>query len=181
MPRAFIAIHIEPPAALLKTLHAIRALDGPIKTVEDHNLHITLRFLGDTDESQFPDLIAAMRQACEGCGPFTMELKGLGAFPRIERPSVAWVGVEQEEPLRVIVNRLNPLIDALNFGGDHRPWNPHLTLARIKAKPPGELLDMLRDRRDTPFGSVAVTQINLMKSTLTPKGPIYDVIHRVAL
>ncbi|MCC7147021.1 MAG: RNA 2',3'-cyclic phosphodiesterase [Phycisphaeraceae bacterium] len=152
-----------------------------VRPVPAHNLHLTLRFLGESDESLFPALLDAIKVSTAGIGPFVVHLQGLGIFPSPARPTVLWVSLQGAEPLQEIVKRLNPRVDALGFGGDLRAWQPHLTLARIKARPPQEFGSFLQRHRHAYFGSFTVHAIDLMTSQLRPQGPIYTVAGRVEL
>jgi 2'-5' RNA ligase len=181
MPRAFIAVRIDPPPALLEPMKTLARFPGPVKAVEPKNLHITLRFLGETDEALLATIAEKIRESAQGVAPFDLTFTGLGAFPHIDRPSVIWAGTRDDEPLHRIVDELNPRIDALNIGGDKREWDAHLTLARVKAKPPAEVAAMLRRMRQRSFGSVRIGSIELLGSELTPAGPIYSVLSTVPL
>lgn len=181
MVRAFIAVRIEPPAPLVEVLRSLAGMGGVVKPVPAQNVHITLRFLGDIAEAQAEPIAAAVRTAAEGVGPIDLSLTGLGAFPHIDRPSVVWVGATHDRPLHSVVEQLDPLIDALGFAAERREWNSHVTLARVKAKPPADLLAMLRRMRQRSFGAVRIATIDLMASDLTPTGPVYSVITSVPL
>ena len=181
MPRAFIAVEIDATSALRRALAELEAMDRPVKAVAPENLHITLRFLGQTDECLFADLLEAVGVASDGIGPFDLHLVGMGAFPHARRPWVVWVGSDQDEPLKGIVDGLNVLIDALGFAGSGRPWSSHLTLARIKARPPQELTGFLDGRRSFDFGTHRVDRINLKTSTLSSAGPRYETVGSVRL
>lgn len=183
MARAFIAARVPPPPLLADVMRRIAGMaqgNKAIKATKAQNLHITLRFLGDTDPPYFAPIAEALR-ASAVMEPFDLCITGLGAFPHAGRPSVIWAGVRGDEPLRLIVDDLNPRIDALGFGGEQRAWRAHLTLARVKTRPPDELFEMLESMRETPFGIVPVRSLELMKSDLTPAGPVYSVVESVAL
>jgi 2'-5' RNA ligase len=181
MVRAFIAVRIEPPPPVAEVLRSMAAMGAAVKPVAAQNLHVTLRFLGDIDEAQFEPIVQAVREASAGVGPIDLGLAGLGAFPHADRPSVIWVGATNDRPLHAIVEELDPRIDALGFAGERREWSSHVTLGRVKAKPPAELLAMLRRMRQRSFGDVRIATVDLMRSELTPTGPIYSIISSVAL
>ena len=184
MPRAFIAIRLAAPSpTLLAVLRTLSHMGSAVKAIPPANLHITLRFLGDTEPASFDAIEKAIRHASAGVAPFAFHLTGLGAFPHQARPSVVWVGATGDATLHRIVAALNPAIDALHFGRDDggRPWISHLTLARVKAKPPDSLRQLFDEHPRTDFGPFLVTTIDLMLSTLTKTGPIYAVERTVTL
>jgi len=180
--RSFIAIRIEPTAALRRAVRPLNEMGRPVRAVSPDNLHLTLRFLGDTDPDLFDAIADAMGAAAADAGPFDLGLAGMGVFPDRRRPSVVWVGAREGHPLDGIVRRLNPKLDDL---GEFKPardsWQAHLTLARVKARPPRAFGALLDEHQSTDFGSSRVETIELMTSQLRPAGPVYSVARRVGL
>ena len=176
MHRTFIAVDVDPNPVLRRALSKLHVMGRAIKAVAPENLHVTLRFLGSTDEGQFAELLDAIRIASADVSPFEFRLIGVGAFPSARRPSVVWVGSDGAERLTRVVEELNPLVDDLGFQSEKRPWSCHLTLARVKARPPGDLAQFLDGHRATDFGTCRVSQIELKSSVLSNSGPRYDTI-----
>lgn len=179
MPRCFIAVRTEATDALravLRRLGRMQGMGSAVRPVEAESLHVTLRFLGVVEAGLFEGLHGAMARAAAGTGPLTMRFAGLGAYPDARRARVVWVGLAQAEALRGIVARLRPALDALGFAPESRPWEAHVTLARVKARPPAELGAMLAEHAATDFGPVAAASVELMTSELTRQG----AVHRVA-
>lgn len=181
MHRTFIAVTVDPNPAIRCVLSALQAMRRPIKAVVPENLHITLRFLGATDEALFADVLDATRLSSFGVEPFAFRLVGVGTFPNLRRPSVVWVGTDSAKPLQRIVEKLNPRIDEMGFPPVTRPWSSHLTLARVKARAPRDLEAFLNDHRFVDFGVCRISEIDLKSSVLTSAGPRYDTIGSVAL
>ncbi len=181
MCRAFVAVRVKPTPALRDLMNDLSAVGWPVRTTPAGNLHITLRFLGGTLASVLPDVVNAVRQACAGVEPFDLKLNGLGVFPSARRPRVMWVGTSDDAPLCRIVDRLEPEIEALGFGGDGRPWSSHLTIARIKARPPQVVFDWLDSKADAAFGAVRVGRVDVMLSELSAEGPRYSLHESVTL
>ena len=178
MPRIFIAINLPPLKPLMEALGELRQMGRALRAVAPENLHITTRFLGEADASTIESVRSAISDAVEPHSAFDLKLCGVGVFPNERRPSVVWAGVDAEsaQPLVAINNRLQPLLEDLGFAAESRPFQPHLTLARIKARPPGALRDFL-DRYDSgDFGTMKVKSVDLMMSQLLPAGPQYSVL-----
>ena len=179
--RTFIAADVDHSTAIGRVLGDLKEMGRGLKIIAPENLHITLRFLGPIGPEGLDDMIAAMRIATEDVKPFELDLVGTGAFPNIHRASVVWVGCERSEPLKLIVDRLNPLIDSLGFQSEQRSWTAHLTIARVKGRPARELKTYLEDWRATKFGQCLIDTIKLKSSTLSRSGASYETIEEVAL
>jgi 2'-5' RNA ligase len=181
VPRAFLAVAVPPLPALLRALGTLRALGPAVRPVAPENLHITLRFLGETPAQSLPAIASAVRTAAADTTAFEFELVSTGLFPDSQRPAVVWAGTRGAEPLQSLVAQLTPGLAELGLVPEDRPWVCHLTLARIRARPPAELHRFLEKTREQNFGRVRVAALDLMLSTLTPHGPQYAVAHSVAL
>ncbi len=174
--RTFIAIEI-PATRELESLHTRLARMKPaVKAVEVDQLHLTLAFLGETHEHQIPRIVERLRSIAGQMPRFQITLQGLGAFPRIERPGVVWVGIANSPQLAELAFRLDDMREELGFPPDTHPFTPHVTLGRVKLRPPTELLDLLQQNATTGFGTVAVDTVDLIESQLLPEGPRYITI-----
>jgi 2'-5' RNA ligase len=174
--RLFIAVKVSSTPSLRKVLKHLEAMGRPVKPVSADNLHLTLKFLGDTDPTRLPEICHAVSGTVDGETAFETDIVGLGAFPRIQRPSVVWAGLENGEPLIRIAEFLEILLSELGFHPEQKPFHPHLTLARIKSKPPGELAELLNENQTTNFGVASISSVELFQSELQPNGPQYTVL-----
>jgi len=171
--RAFVAVPIPGTPALRAVLGRLGMLGSAVKPVSADNLHVTLKFLGQMPAEQVPEIATIMQDAADGETAFTARIVGLGAFPRPERPSVVWAGLDKADGLIRIADRLEQRLTPLGFLRERRPFHPHLTLARVRRKPPAELANLLQDRQTTEFGSANVETIQLFLSEPGPTGPQY--------
>lgn len=181
MMRAFIATRLTPTTAVADLLRRLESFGRAVRPVAREHLHLTLRFLGDIDPADSAAIAAAISAAAAAVPAFDLRLVGLGAFPRAQRPAVIWLGLHHAEPLDRIVAALDPQLDALGLSPRDRPWQPHLTLARVKARPPAELIDLVQRGAADDFGCHPVTAVQLVHSQLSPAGPIYTDLHRIEL
>lgn len=96
--RLFIAIDIPDAVKnqLIEVQNALHQGTSNIKWVANDNLHLTLKFLGETEASQTSQIINAMQEAARKTAPFSLEVSGLGTFPGRGRPKVVWAGVRCE-------------------------------------------------------------------------------------
>ena len=181
MIRAFIAARVAATPELRRLLNRMSDLGRAVRPVAVENVHLTLRFLGDVEPSRTAAIAAAMRSAAKGVRPFEVRLAGVGAFPRPQRPSVIWVGVDGAEPLGRIVQALAPRLGSLGLSEPDKPWQAHLTVARVKARPGNELFELLSRFVETDFGVQSIGAVQLVESRLGPSGPTYVDLDQVEL
>lgn len=180
--RGFMAVDIDVFPKLLEFEKEIKETGANVKLVEPENVHITLKFLGDTNESQIDEIDKIMKDAVKGIDPFNIQLKGAGVFPNPNYIKVIWVGIKQGEPIGVIASKIDERLSKMGFKKEKRGFSPHLTIARVKsAKGKDEILHVIEKYRDVQFVDIRVDSIKLKKSDLTPKGPIYTTLIDVKL
>jgi len=180
--RGFIAVDIDVFPKLLEFEKEIKETGANVKVVEPENIHITLKFLGDTSESQIGEIDKIMKDAVKGIEPFNIQLKGAGVFPNQNYIKVIWIGIKQGEPIGLILRKIDEQLSKIGFKKEKRGFSPHLTIARVKsAKEKDGILHVIEKYRDVHFVDVRVNSINLKKSDLTPKGPIYTTLTDIKL
>lgn len=163
--RTFIGIAISPDPALRRVIRSLGEMGTAIKPVARDGLHLTLKFLGDTPQEQVPQVLTVVQEAAAGFGRFTLRLAGLSAFPNTRRPSVVWVGVEDAEPLIAIAGELEARLEPLGYEPEGRDFTPHLTIARVRRKPPPALFEMFEGHEATEFGEVPVQHLTYYESS----------------
>jgi len=121
-----------------------------------------------------------MALGVEGIEPFTMELKGTGAFPNLNYMKVIWVGLENAEALVTIAKKLDSELTKIGFKREKRGFHPHITMARVKgARNKKILAQILKEHETESFGSQNVECIRLKKSVLSREGPTYTTVKDV--
>ena len=186
MQRLFIAINL--PDDLLQTLtttqrHLQRKLAAhPLRWSRPEGIHLTLKFLGDTDPARIPDIADALVRVAGKHAPFELPVGGLGMFPNARRPNVLWVGVQDEaHRLRHLAADVDKAMAKLGWQREKRPFSGHLTLARVKKQAGnrerralGEAVIALRGYER--LGVLPVQHIHIMRSQLQPSGAVYTEI-----
>lgn len=180
--RGFIAVDLQPGERLEAFARELAAAGADLKLVRMDQLHLTLKFLGDTEDGLAPEIVGLVREACRGVSPFVVHLRGTGAFPNLSRINVVWLGVLGGDALGRIAATLDASLAKLGYAREQRPWSPHATLARARS---GRGLDrvrgLLEDHRDEAFGEQRIDCIRLKKSVLTSTGPVYSTLQEVPL
>jgi len=181
MRRIFIAIKIDPDDLFAKIISSFKSglKDENIKWTESGNIHITLSFLGDTDEIRIEVLRSKLKKHLDNFGKFELEIKGTGVFKKHGTPKVIWAGIETSEKLKELNLKVIRGIEESGIEIEDRPFKPHLTLGRIKQlNNTLALKDLTEKFRDTEFQKVFVSEIILFESILLPNGPVYKPIEK---
>ena len=184
--RLFVALPLpgQTQAALGKVIRDLQPVSKAVRWVQPENTHLTLRFLGDTDESLLPALIQLIHQAARNQAALGLRLDRLGAFPNLHKPRVYWISTTDPnliEQLGNLATRIELGVRELGFQAEDKRFKPHLTLGRVKQ--PVELAKLARTIQAyrVPSLLVPLTRIALIHSTLTPKGAIYRTLHESPL
>lgn len=163
----------------------LRETPANVKWVEQHNLHLTVRFLGEVDAGRVDEITRAAREALAGLSGFSLQLSGLGFFPGPNKPRVVWIGVQGNLlRFRELYNRMETGMTGIGLAGDGKRFSPHLTLGRVRAPQAGaELVSKAGDVACEfgIIGEVKVAAVDLMESRLTRKGPVYTVLNTLCL
>jgi 2'-5' RNA ligase len=190
MPRTFVALLLSEQAkrAVAAQINRLRQLSKAVTWVPPANLHLTLRFLGEQEEEQVPELVAALQEAAQEVNPFTMGLRGLGAFPGLEHPTTIWVGVSTGAPeVKYLQIRVGEALARRGVPFEHRAWQAHVTIGRIPPQKRWQRAGLADLRSGLIRGAAAtlantyVTSMELMRSDLLASGARYTPIESVPL
>lgn len=177
--RIFIAIPL--PEAVKRALDNVceqlqqQFPSGSVRWVQADNMHLTLRFLGDTAVSQIPGIITQLDQLCPK--PVRLQLHQLGCFPNQSNPRVLWVGLKGElAELQQLKRDVDRQLAALSWPPETKPFTPHLTIGRVKdARKAGQV----RWRCEVDEAHFGVTAVHLIQSDLQKQGPVYTTLHKI--
>ena len=179
--RAFVAVKL-PPELLADVQKLQQRLESRLKTTavrwtKAEQLHLTLWFLGNVPAERLQDLEAALQQACAGTPPLTLRLEGLGCFPTFKRPNVVWLGVTGDvDALKALAQRVSQETKKFGEHDEKRAFKAHLTIARLRDAPFRELErvgGVIEGTQIEPLGQWTATQVELIRSQLSPKGATY--------
>lgn len=186
MIRTFIAVELNPEIrlALDRDVAALRVFAPRVKWSRAENLHLTLRFLGDVKENDLEELFDALRECVAGFPPFAMEIRGVGAYPNWRHPRV--VRAECGEGSGDAIALAGLIEDAcvdLGYERERRPFNPHLTLGRVKLPVDAEGLAeaVAAGPERKVYGFLDVDAAVVFMSSLRRTGPVYSPMARIEL
>lgn len=183
--RLFIAIEI--PDQIKK---AMAEVQGRLKNTgvdagwtRPEGIHLTLKFMGEVQESKVPEIMAALTKAVQDVKSFRLDVAGTGAFPNPKNARVVWIGVSGEiDVLTKLQAAVEEAITRLGFKQEDRAFTPHLTLGRIKfIRSRDTWLKALEEIKGIKLSAFDVHAVSLMKSELKLSGAIYTEIGRVEL
>jgi 2'-5' RNA ligase len=183
--RLFVALEIPSEvrgnlAALVKELSGLVPANSPnvkrMRWVRPENLHVTLKFIGETP----PERLEAIRTALLGVASgqaVEVHFRGLGFFPNERRARVFWAGVEGTPNLATLAGDVDLQLGKAGFPRETRPYSPHLTLARLE--PPGvarEFQAAVQKSAAREFGVLRTAEFHLIESTLKSTGAEYTTL-----
>ncbi len=182
--RTFIAVKINPEPKLLKVLDSLKkSLSGePVKWVDSKNLHLTLKFLGETDSSLVNKVGEKLELSVQNLSIFSIGLSGLGFFKNKTQPRVLFTKVEGFEPLQQLNINVTNELQTLGFESETRKFKPHLTLARIKfINDLANFYKTIENYREEKFQQTEIREIIFYRSILNPTGPVYKPLKIIPL
>jgi RNA 2',3'-cyclic 3'-phosphodiesterase len=170
--RAFVAIDSPP-------------LERPVPDWLRPEDHLTLHFFEELSSNNLPAVVDSISKAVNGLEPFALEVRGVGAFPSLQRPRVLWAAIGNgSATLCSIVDRLRRNLSSTGLPVEDRPFVPHLTLGRIRSPSDTDrakrfLIDPENSVR--VWGGTTVREVVLKESELLRAGPRHTVRARVSL
>lgn len=156
-----------------------------INWVSPQNIHLTLKFLGDTS----PDLLEKIKtNIFSSAGSYSaipIVISKLGAFPNLHHPRVIWIGLQAPQVLSDLQYKIEESLIPLGFPKETRPFTPHLTLGRvnqnISVQDLTHLISYLSPLQDIELGSGELKTIHFFRSDLKPTGAIYTSLYHINL
>lgn len=191
--RLFVALDLPAgaKAALAATVGQLQSvIPAGVRWVNPAGIHLTLKFLGDTDSGLVTPLRAALREmaAAGDPMPFPLHLDGLGVFPNYREPRVIYAGVGGDlDSLVKTQRRVEQAIVRLGFPQEKRPFRPHLTLGRVRDSAAAAARRQIGETIATQAAALSpeyawrAGEIHLIRSHLTPSGAVYTTLGQAAL
>lgn len=183
--RAFLAVELEDGvrSRVAGCIDRMAPQVSGIKWVEPENIHLTMKFFGDVDQLEIPEICETVQNSIAGHEPFSMTCHGMGAFPKLARARTLWVGVtEGLEEMCSLQSDIDQQLKQVGFRGESRRFHPHITIGRVRDGKSQKLIeDLLQSQVEAEFGISAVVAVTLFSSQLSKAGPEYSVLARFDL
>jgi 2'-5' RNA ligase len=176
MKRLFAAIKIHPSARYISLFNEISSSlqHERIKWVEPENMHLTLKFFGETDEKQIPSIRHALAEAVAKSKPFDLKIANTGIFGSRYDPKVIWFGIEKQPELDILAKNIFGELEKYGWEQDRQNFIPHLTIGRIRELKDKPLFQQIIGRYNTiDIQEENVSEIILYESILRREGPLY--------
>jgi 2'-5' RNA ligase len=182
--RCFISINLDEytQKKVGDIIDVLNKYEADIKWVNPENLHLTLKFLGNTPEERLNLIKEALENVASKYHPFYTKIKGMGVFPNKRYPRVLWVGVENKEILIEIQRQVETEMSFIGYKKEQKEFSPHVTIGRARSSfRVQNVLECLDSYKDYDFGILCVKNIYIMRSDLNPKGPKYTKLYEISL
>lgn len=182
--RTFIAFKIKPQEKLVQLINFFQgSLRGEaIKWVDINNLHLTLKFTGDTSESQIASISNILEEIAARYPVVNLKFRGVGYFKNNSQPSVLFLKIDENNVLINLVRDINTELEKIGFEGESGRYKPHLTLARIKYLNDKSTFYNLTNRfKDDIIQTEEIGHIIFYQSILKPAGADYRELTRKKL
>jgi len=181
MIRLFVAVKIPEKVKenLLKICKEINPKPDNFKWETPSNLHLTLKFIGEVEESLVEHICSEL-DFIENYNVFEFTLSKFGFFFKENRPKILWLGLETHESIYNLVKELNQRLSKFSIPVEYRKFKPHLTMLRIKNDPGADFIDKFKQYS---FGEnkFISREIALVKSRLMRTGAQYTDIKKYNL
>lgn len=184
MKRIFIAIKMPVSKKTEELISKIRysLKNERINWVEIDNLHITLFFLGDTEENKIDEIVKQLTVQLKEARSFNLKCESVGVFKNVYNPKVLWLGLKESESF----NNLKLMVDkAMVLQGcliDEKDFKPHLTIGRVKfVNDRNKYKTIIENYKNAEIQDFEINKVLLYESILTPRGPVYKVLKEFLL
>lgn len=181
--RLFIALELPHTVknALADYVAPLQQLSRGVRWVKPENVHLTLKFLGDTPNTKLTAIQETLATVCSDFPQLAIEIAGAGVFPNARRPQVLWVGLNDASgQLRKLAQEIDARLHQLGFPRETRPFSPHVTVGRVRD---AHIDAVVKEMLEHPFPphEMICSQCTLMQSELHRAGSIYTPVQKFVL
>lgn len=176
--RLFVAIAL-PPDIQEKLSEISQGIQG-VRWLYPEQRHLTLKFIGDVGREK----VEGVQQILRGITipKFSLNWTGVGVFPLRGKPRILWVGLTREPALLALQRQVEAVLTEAKVGEPEiRPFDPHITLARLKDFSAKELTAFLEKNKPLALGSFCINCFHLFESELKQNGAVYRIIQTYEL
>ncbi len=182
--RTFIAFDTpeEIREEIRKVQDTLRSAGADVRWETADKFHVTIKFLGDVEESRLPGVLSRISGVLNGRPPFTVVYEKVGVFPDLKRPRVIWIGCDNPDgTLLAMKEALDRELEPLGFEIEERRFRPHVTLGRVRS--PGKIKNLTPMLESLTFGARngRIDVVSVMRSVLKPQGAEYSILQSLHL
>ncbi len=171
MARLFISIDL--PERIKDDISDLYMAIPGAKWVGHLQLHLTLRFIGETDNLTENKIISVLSTV--KVPPFEITIKGVGHFPPRKHPVVLWVGITENLELLRLQSKIEKALTSIGIAPDTRRFHPHITIARLKESPIEKVALFITSNSLFSTEPFAVSQYHLYSSFLKKEGAYHQL------
>lgn len=183
--RSFVAVELgkEIAEGIRKIQEGLRDRVRGVRWVRPEGIHLTLKFLGEVDPDLIEEIASKAGEAARAIGPFTIGIRGCGAFPNAKNPRVIWIGVDDPSgELKRLQARVEKGMEDIGFIREERAFSPHLTLGRLASgKEKATIAQAIESIKESNLGTMDVHEVCLFRSHLKPQGAEYTKLKVIPL
>ena len=184
MKRIFAAIKIHPSENLTSLIYQFKRtlLNEKINWVEPQNIHFTLKFFGETEDSKITQIVEQLALVAKRHMAFRFKIRGAGVFGSSYNPRVVWFGISESAELKNLAGDVLNSMETIGWEKDRQNFVPHLTAGRIKSLSNKLKLKEIVDRnKHLDIQEEVVEAFYLYESILKPQGPVYNILESFKL
>jgi len=156
-----------------------------VKWSNSSQIHLTIKFIGQFNPVDIEIIKDRLQKTLDQIPQFPLSIGKLGAFPELNKPRVIWLGINAKQTLLDVVQAVNIETEKLGYPSEKRPFSAHITLGRVRDHAKKEDLESIKSailpHQHIEIGSERITHIYLIKSHLTPSGPVYEDLFKLPL
>lgn len=175
--RLFIAIPL-PKTVKQKLLDLQQPIDG-ILWQRAEQMHLTLKFVGEVDHQKAKELREQLTDIQHPGSAISIE--GIGYFPEGKQPKVVWAGVEKNEWLVELHQKVERCCEQIGVAPESRPFKPHITLGRVKGASKRTVNSFINQHKKFAVTEMPVNEYVLYESKLEPDGAKHSRLQAFAL
>jgi 2'-5' RNA ligase len=181
--RLFVSVDLPDLSGGIAEVQSLFGEVPGLRYTDPDQAHVTLKFLGETDEARLPAVREAVGAAVveASVDPFEARVGGLGAFPSEDYISVVWVGVDDGGAMARLHEPIEDRTTSLGFEPADHEFTPHVTIARMDHAGGKDHVQSVLRNRDPTVGSTSISEVQLTESTLRDDGPVYETVDRFPL
>lgn len=175
--RCFLAVDL--PDEVKRVLKSLEDFLEGVKTVPVHQMHLTIRFLGDVEKKRLHLLNDELKEI--RLPRFKMNINGVGFFPGMRNPRVVWAGVEENAHLQKLYDLIEDKVTSFGLKPEKRDFKPHITLGRVKYLKKKVLREFISRYQEIEINGIEVNDFILFRSILSENGAKHLAIEKYHL